>query len=128
MVRQNVESHGKGEDMAGHEEDEEEQLSDTEQFATKPAHHDLAGVGHTEHMGVFLFKLADNVAGICCDETDAHEDNQRSVTEISFCHCVCVCVCGCVPLEPGMHLTEPAQALPPQRAETTHPGRWSRRP
>ena len=78
MLSQDVKSDGKGEDMAGHEEDEEEQLSNAEQFATKPAHHDLAGVGHTEHMGVFLFKLADNIAGICCDETDAHKDNQRS--------------------------------------------------
>ena len=92
MLSQDVESDGKGEDMAGHEEDEEEQLSNAEQFATKPAHHDLAGVGHTEHMGVFLFKLADNIAGICCDETDAHKDNQRSVTGLAFAsRCVCVC-------------------------------------
>lgn len=93
MVRQDVESHGKGEDVAGHEEDEEEQLADTEQFATKTAHHDLAGVGHTEHMRVFLFKLADHIAGICCDDTDAHEDNQRSVTELAFASFY-VCVIG----------------------------------
>ena len=46
-------------------------------------------------MGVSLFKLADNIASICCNDTDTHEDNQRSVTGLAFAsRCVCVCVIG----------------------------------
>lgn len=83
MVGQDVKGDGKGDQVTGHEKDNEEQLGDTEELPAEPAHEDLSRIRHAGDEWVSQLKLPHEVAGICRDNTDSDEDNQRSVP-ISF--------------------------------------------
>ena len=83
VIGQNVKGDGKGDQVTGHEEDDEEQLGDTQELPAKAAHEDLSGIRHTRDERISQLKLPHEVAGICRNDTDSDEDNQRSMP-ISF--------------------------------------------
>lgn len=83
VIGQNVKGDGKGDQVTGHEKDDEEQLGDTEELPAKAAHEDLSGIRHTRDEWISELKLPHEVAGICRDDTDSDEDNQRPMP-ISF--------------------------------------------
>lgn len=93
MIGQDVKGDREGDQVTGHEEDNEEQLGDTKEFSTKAAHEDLSSVRHTGDEWVSQLKLPHEVAGICRDNTDSDEDNQRSVP-ISFPRSPVSLACG----------------------------------
>jgi hypothetical protein len=64
MVRHGIHRHGKGQNMAGHQEDEEQHLSAKEDFSPKATHEHLAGIGHTHDMRVPPLELPNYIAGI----------------------------------------------------------------
>jgi hypothetical protein len=57
MVRDRVHRDCKRQEMAGHNEDDQKQLSNSEQFSPEPAHQNLPRVGHVLDMRVPPSKL-----------------------------------------------------------------------
>lgn len=78
VIGEDVEGDGEGDEVAGHEEDDEKQLGSSEKLAAKAAHQDLSGISHTEHEGISQLELSHQVTGIGRDQADSHQDNQRS--------------------------------------------------
>lgn len=79
MIGEDVERDGEGDQMAGHEEDNEEDLGDPQEFPTNPAHENLTGVGHAHDVGISELELAEDVTGVGGDNPDADEDDQSTV-------------------------------------------------
>lgn len=59
-----VEHDCEGEDVGGHDEEEEDKLGNAEKFAAEGAKEDHACVGHVVDLGVAGFELTDYVAGV----------------------------------------------------------------
>lgn len=78
MVCQSVHHDDKGQDMAAHDEHQEQQLRSPQDFATDTAHHDLAGVTHTVHMGIFQLELTEGIARVCRQGTQAKDQDHRT--------------------------------------------------
>ena len=79
MFRQSIHHNRKRENVTARGEKEEQQLAQFENVATNLAHQDFACVGHTVDEGVFLPKLTDQIAGVCRDETEANDEDDRSI-------------------------------------------------
>lgn len=79
MFRQGVHHNRKREKVTARGEEEEQQLSHFEDFATNRSHQDTTCVGHAVDERVFLPELTDQVAGICRDQTKADDENDRSI-------------------------------------------------
>lgn len=80
VLGQIVHHDGEREDVTGHDEDQEEQLASTEEFAAKATHQHFTGVGHVVHLGIGLFKLADNVTSVRCEDAEEDEDDDGTET------------------------------------------------
>jgi hypothetical protein len=52
VVGDGVEQHGKSENVAGHEENDEKQLAPVADFTADWAHENLSGVTHAVHVGI----------------------------------------------------------------------------
>lgn len=66
---------GKREDVAGHDEDQEEQLASAQNLAPNRAREHFAGISHVVHLRVGLFKLADHVSGVSCQDTESDDED-----------------------------------------------------
>lgn len=78
MVRQGVEHDAKRKNMAARDEDEEQQLRRAEDLAANRAHEHFTGVGHAVDVRVRELELAQVVAGISCQKTEADDQNAGS--------------------------------------------------
>lgn len=78
MFGDGVHHDGEGDDVTAHNEDREQDLTETEQFATKPAHEDFAGIGQVMDEGVTRTELTDDVSGVESEETEADDEDDRA--------------------------------------------------
>lgn len=79
MIGQDIEGDGKGNQVAGHEEDKKEQLGNPEQLSTKAAQEDFTSVGHTSNEWIPQLELTHEISSICSDSTYSGEYNQGTV-------------------------------------------------
>lgn len=78
MVRKNIHQNVKHEDVARHEEDQEQQLANSKQFTAKAAHQELAGITHTVNVRVAELELPNLIARVPGQSRD--ENNHDSST------------------------------------------------
>ena len=71
--------------MTTHGKDQEENLGSAENLSPDGSSHDLTCVGHVVYMRVGNFELANHVAGICSDCTEA-DDKYNTTNEWSVVH------------------------------------------
>lgn len=64
VVCDGVEKNGEGQDVTGHQEDDEQDLAKVEQLAAKRAHQKLASITHAVHLGEAQLELAHDIAGV----------------------------------------------------------------
>ena len=69
-----VQHHAEGEDVAAHNEDTEQELTSTEEFAAETTQQNLTGVSQVLNVGVTLTHETNVVSGVGSKETKA--DNQ----------------------------------------------------
>ena len=82
MLGQGIHHDGEGEHVTAHQEDEEDHLGESKQFAADRACKNLASVGHVVYMWIGKLELADRVASIGCKETKADDqDDARDKAE-----------------------------------------------
>lgn len=86
VVGDGVEEHREGENVAGHEEDDEEQLTPVADFTADWAHEHLSCVAHAVHVGVAQLELAHNETGVPGDgrETEDNEEGSGSLSGDSY--------------------------------------------
>lgn len=65
MVCDGVHGNGEGQQVAGHDEDEEDDLCSTEKFSSPFSSYHFTGICHRGDVWIFPFHLSDHVAGIC---------------------------------------------------------------
>lgn len=73
-----VEHDGKGEDVGCHAEDEENDLTEAEEFAAKRPKEDHACVGHVVHVRVAHFELPYHVAGVGGEEAENENEDKAA--------------------------------------------------
>lgn len=64
VVGDGVEKHGEGENVTGHQEDDEQDLAKVEQLAAEWTHKKLAGITHAVHLGEAQLELAHDIARV----------------------------------------------------------------
>ena len=68
VARQNIHHDRKGRQMSRHDEDQDEELSETEQFPTDRSKQDHSSVSHARALWVLELELTDHVASVSCDQ------------------------------------------------------------
>lgn len=64
MVGENVHQDIEHQNVAGHEEDQKQQLAETQQLTTEAAHEKLTGISHAVNLRVAQFELANLIARV----------------------------------------------------------------
>lgn len=64
MIGQGIHKNIKHEDVARHEKNQKQKLSETEQLAAETTHQELASVSHAVDLGVSELKLTNLVASV----------------------------------------------------------------
>lgn len=82
MISNRVHGDGKSQDMAGHDEDNEEQLACSEELPAKTAQDDLAGVCHRMYVRITPLELPNSVPGVGGDQTKRYKENDGSTLVI----------------------------------------------
>ena len=76
VVRDGVEQHGEGENVTGHQEDDEQQLADEENLTSDGAEKKLAGITHAVYLRETLLELAHGVSSVPGDAGQKHNDDK----------------------------------------------------
>jgi hypothetical protein len=74
-----VHSHGKGEDMTAHDEEDQEDQPSPEKLTAERAHEDLARICEALDMRVSPLELADDIATVGRQETENDQENNSSL-------------------------------------------------
>lgn len=80
MVGNGVHHDGKGDNVAAHDEDGKQDLAQSEELATKPTQEDLSGIRQVMNVRVSLAKLADDISGVQCNNTESDDEDDRTAT------------------------------------------------
>lgn len=112
MVCDGVHSDGESQQVASHDEDEENDKGSTDEFSAPFPSYDFCSIGHGRDMRIFPFHLSDHVAGICGQSTKENQDKDRTGSSISFKPC---------DVNSGGKHTEQFLGLQQQRAAIEHP-------
>lgn len=75
MFRDRVHGDREGQQMTRHDEDDEQQLSDTEDLSTNRPKEDLTGIGQILYMGIAPSELTDDVTGVGSQKTETNDEN-----------------------------------------------------
>ncbi len=70
--------------MAAHDEDEEQDLSNTKDLSTDRPKQDFAGVGHTVYMGILLLELSNDISGVGGHDTETDEKDDTTRRECQW--------------------------------------------
>ena len=73
MRSDRVHHDGERQDMAAHDENQEEDLGRAEHLSPDFPGHDFACVGHVVDAGVGELELANYIAGVRCDDAEAYD-------------------------------------------------------
>lgn len=65
MVCDGVHGNGEGQQVAGHDEDKEDDLCSTEEFSSPFSSDHFTGICHRGDVWISPFHLSDHVAGVC---------------------------------------------------------------
>lgn len=79
MVRQGVHHHGEGQQVTPSGEKEEQQLPKFQEVPPNWTKQDVASVCHAMDKRVSLSELTDYIAGICREQTQANNKDDRSI-------------------------------------------------
>lgn len=75
MLGHGVHHDDERQDVAAHDEHQEQKLRGAEQLAPEATEHDLAGVGHAVDMGVAQLELPYHIACVGRDEAEADDED-----------------------------------------------------
>lgn len=78
MASEGVQHHAEGQDMAAHDEDQEDQLESAEHFSPEPAQQDFPSIGHAVDMRVRQLELADHIARVRRDQPETDNQNDAA--------------------------------------------------
>lgn len=82
------------EDMAPHDEDQEQQLRSTQDLTPEAAQKDLARVCHAVDVRVCELELAEDIAGVCSDEAKADDQDDTAIPERTRVSKACISLGG----------------------------------
>lgn len=92
MLSQGVHHDSKRKDVAPHDEDQEEQLCSSEDFAANGTEKNLASVGHAVDVRVAHLELAQVVTGVGCENAEANDEDDRAAEYcVKSCFCFFLC-------------------------------------
>lgn len=74
MFCERIHHDGECQDMAAHDEDQEEHLSRTKHLAAYGTSHHFSCISHVVDVRIFQFELSDYVARVCCQDTQASDE------------------------------------------------------
>ena len=75
MLSYSVHHDTKSENVASHNENRKQNLSETEQLASKGTHQNFTSICQILNVGIGLMELADNIAGIRGENTQPNNEN-----------------------------------------------------
>lgn len=90
MLGDGVHHDGEGKDVACHDEDEEEELSTTQDFATNATGHDLTGITHTMDVRISHFELTNDIASVGRQTAETDDDDDATVCQALSEWCICM--------------------------------------
>lgn len=80
MVGNGVHHDSKGDNVAAHDEDGKQDLAQSEELAAKPTQEDLSGIRQVMNVRVPLAKLADDISGVQCNNTESDNEDDCTAT------------------------------------------------